>query len=461
MADVLSLYLTNANDQHSPVSLIMLSPVSPSTNSNGEVTFMNLTVFPNGGMRILSAMIHLVSSSILAYCIARRVKTVRATSLAELKALSWPRVCVMLILVVSWLFVFGAGVLIHGVGMATSNDACSAGIILCTWLYAISKVLIYAYLIEKVRVHTRERSHCARLMSNIMFVGSSRMGCCRTTATDLTYISCVSFRGYTVRTNPEPNRSLTLLVYDLCMNVSLTCLDHSAAGAALATSIINIATLTAMGHQLGWVCLGSCGTDVALNGIVIFWVTMPMTDSPAQSARGQGQQSSSHKAGSDLPQSPATANSPVVFAHPAAYVPRASFSAIQLNKPSNVLHQPSPRAHDLRNASVLRALPESPLVPTVPTSSNENISTPSSVVLTEDSDKRAASQEPTSQGPIHSLRKLFWLSKQKEKDTTDMTVHVSVVTQHEVELNDLEGGRAKQDDGESIEQSKQQSEWFR
>ncbi|KAF8758769.1 hypothetical protein RHS01_02482 [Rhizoctonia solani] len=356
MADVLSLYLTNANDQH-PVSLIMLSPVSPSTNSNGEVTFMNLTVFPNG---------------------ARRVKTVRATSLAELKALSWPRVCVMLILVVSWLFVFGAGVLIHGVGMATSNDACSAGIILCTWLYAISKVLIYAYLIEKVRVVWDVVAQ-PRLTSPIYLV-------CLFVVIPFCGVPILMMVGRYSFFNDDMScviglRSLTLLVYDLCMNVFLNSMFlwpllrsklinpgyASAAGAALATSIINIATLTAMGHQLGW---------VALNGIVIFWVTMPMTDSPAQSARGQGQQSSSHKAGSDLPQSPATANSPVVFAHPAAYVPRASFSAIQLNKPSNVLHQPSPRAHDLRNASVLRALPESPLVPTVPTSSNENISTP-------------------------------------------------------------------------------------
>ncbi|GAB1517824.1 hypothetical protein RhiTH_000877 [Rhizoctonia solani] len=379
----------------------------------------------------------------------------------------------MLILVVSWLFVFGAGVLIHGVGMATSNDACSAGIILCTWLYAISKVLIYAYLIEKVRVvwdvvaqpRLTSPIYLVCLFVVIPFCGVPILMMVGRYSFFNDDMSCViGLRSFS---------SLTLLVYDLCMNVFLNSMflwpllrsklinprlrkvslrTLVAAGAALATSIINIATLTAMGHQLGW---------VALNGIVIFWVTMPMTDSPAQSARGQGQQSSSHKAGSDLPQSPATANSPVVFAHPAAYVPRASFSAIQLNKPSNVLHQPSPRAHDLRNASVLRALPESPLVLTVPTSSNENISTPSSVVLTEDSDKRAASQEPTSQGPIHSLRKLFWLSKQKEKDTTDMTVHVSVVTQHEVELNDLEGGRAKQDDGESIEQSKQQSEWFR
>ncbi|KAG9077062.1 hypothetical protein FS749_011105 [Ceratobasidium sp. UAMH 11750] len=47
-----------------------------------------------------------------------------------------------------------------------------------------------------------------------------------------------------------------------------------AAGAALTTSTINIAVLTIMhGQQLGWVCLGSCGTDVMMNALVLFWVT--------------------------------------------------------------------------------------------------------------------------------------------------------------------------------------------
>lgn len=59
------------------------------------------------GMRILSATIHLLGSSILAYCIARRMNTVRVSSISDLKTLSWPRCCVMLVLIDSWLFIFG------------------------------------------------------------------------------------------------------------------------------------------------------------------------------------------------------------------------------------------------------------------------------------------------------------------------------------------------------------------
>ncbi|KAK1218995.1 hypothetical protein PQX77_018298 [Marasmius sp. AFHP31] len=61
-------------------------------------------------------------------------------------------------------------------------------------------------------------------------------------------------------------------------------LISSASLAALITSAINIGILTVQhGHQLGWICLGSCGTDVIINAIAVFWVTNPTRskDEPA------------------------------------------------------------------------------------------------------------------------------------------------------------------------------------
>ncbi|KAL0570970.1 hypothetical protein V5O48_010988 [Marasmius crinis-equi] len=44
---------------------------------------------------------------------------------------------------------------------------------------------------------------------------------------------------------------------------------------ALTTSLVNIGVLTMLhGKQLGWVCLGSCGADVILNALVLFWVAL-------------------------------------------------------------------------------------------------------------------------------------------------------------------------------------------
>jgi hypothetical protein len=97
---------------------------------------------------------------------------------------------------------------------------------------------------------------------------------------------------------------LALLIYDLYINIFLTGMflwplfrsrlanprirkmamrTLVAAVAALTTSTINIAVLTIMhGQQLGWVCLGSCGTDVTMNALVLFWVT----DNVSQSTDG-------------------------------------------------------------------------------------------------------------------------------------------------------------------------------
>ncbi|KAG9019755.1 hypothetical protein FRB90_009625 [Tulasnella sp. 427] len=89
--------------------------------------------------------------------------------------------------------------------------------------------------------------------------------------------------------------SLSLLIYDLLITLCLTLafvwpltrgdiisarLRNIASRTlvasifALITSTINIAVLTSMhGKQLGWVCLASCGTDVTINALVIAWVS--------------------------------------------------------------------------------------------------------------------------------------------------------------------------------------------
>ena len=47
-----------------------------------------------------------------------------------------------------------------------------------------------------------------------------------------------------------------------------------AAAVALVTSAVNMVVLTIMhGQQLGWVCLGSCGTDVTINALALYFVT--------------------------------------------------------------------------------------------------------------------------------------------------------------------------------------------
>ncbi len=56
--------------------------------------------------------------------------------------------------------------------------------------------------------------------------------------------------------------------------------DHSSAAfAALTTSAINVIVLVGLrGHELGWLCLASCGTDVS----VISPLLASQCDSPVQ-----------------------------------------------------------------------------------------------------------------------------------------------------------------------------------
>jgi len=57
-----------------------------------------------------------------------------------------------------------------------------------------------------------------------------------------------------------------------------------AATVVLLTSATNIFVLTLLhGRELGWVCLGSCGTDVVINAIALFWVTRPSAHPSPQS----------------------------------------------------------------------------------------------------------------------------------------------------------------------------------
>ena len=56
-----------------------------------------------------------------------------------------------------------------------------------------------------------------------------------------------------------------------------------AAAVALITSAVNMVVLTVMhGQQLGWVCLGSCGTDVTINALALYFVTGSVDEAASQ-----------------------------------------------------------------------------------------------------------------------------------------------------------------------------------
>ncbi|KAG8734367.1 hypothetical protein FRC11_004373 [Ceratobasidium sp. 423] len=187
-----------------------------------------------------------------------------------------------------------AGVLVLGTGLSKDEMSCSLGIYACIALYVLSKILTYGFLIEKVHV-VWGGAHQPRLKSPVYRI------CLITYAVVIVLmllgrIALIRSDGACI-IGLRRLASLTLLIYDLYINIFLTGLfiwplvrsklinprlksvairTLVAAFAALTTSTLNIAILTVMnGRQLGWVCLGSCGTDATINAIVLFWVTSP------------------------------------------------------------------------------------------------------------------------------------------------------------------------------------------
>ena len=95
---------------------------------------------------IISAIVYLLGVSVVSHLISRRILVDGAQ--CSLQPATWPRLCVLIIFLDSYLFLFTSGILILGVGMTASTVACSLGIYLCIVFYGTSKFFIYLFLSE-------------------------------------------------------------------------------------------------------------------------------------------------------------------------------------------------------------------------------------------------------------------------------------------------------------------------
>ncbi|KAF7362405.1 hypothetical protein MVEN_00587700 [Mycena venus] len=253
------------------------------------------TEFPNPGLQVLSAFIHFIGVTILTFFFSRRLFAEELTTRRGWASLTWPRLCILLVLIGSYLFMFATGLLIFGVGLESNTTTCTAAIALCIALYTGSKVLIYSFLTEKVYIVWANDTR--RLKNPVYLV-------CMGTILIYVVVVVVLFMERIATFRPgddacviglKPTASIPLLSYDLYINVLLTCLflwpllrikfaspalkqvatrTLVASAVALTTSTVNITVLTILkGRELGWLCLGTCGVDVLFNAAALFWVT--------------------------------------------------------------------------------------------------------------------------------------------------------------------------------------------
>ncbi|KAJ7924623.1 hypothetical protein B0H13DRAFT_2315336 [Mycena leptocephala] len=256
---------------------------------------MAYTTFPTAALQVVIASLHFMGVSILTFFISRRLPEDGLSSREAWARLTWARICVLLVFLASYLFLFSSGMLIFGVGLQVNATACATGVYICILFYTSSKILIYSYLSEKVYiVWDTGRS---RLRSFVYLVCLATV-CLYAAVIVVMVIGRINeFRegdGACV-IGLKLTASLPLLSYDLYINVLLTALflwpllrsklsnnrlrrlaarTFVASAMALTTSTVNIAFLTVMkGRELGWLCLASCGIDVIFNAAVLFWLT--------------------------------------------------------------------------------------------------------------------------------------------------------------------------------------------
>ncbi|KAJ7041838.1 hypothetical protein C8F04DRAFT_1252779 [Mycena alexandri] len=267
---------------------------------------MAFSLFPSSGIQALIAAIQFLGVTILTFFFSRRVLGEPGSG-QTLATLTWPRVCILLVFIDSYFFVFTSGILIFGVGLQTNKTTCAAGIYICVLFYSSSKVLIYAFLTEKVYIVWDTGR--PRFRSPVFLV-------CMATVCLYAAVIIIMIIGRVEQFRPgdgacviglKPTASIPLLSYDLFINILLTTMfmgpllrsKHStarlrrvatrtlvAAGMALTTSTINISVLTIMkGRQLGWLCLACCGVDVVFNAAALFWVTVAPPPTPVSGNR--------------------------------------------------------------------------------------------------------------------------------------------------------------------------------
>ncbi|KAJ3767278.1 hypothetical protein FB446DRAFT_821079, partial [Lentinula raphanica] len=189
-----------------------------------------------------------------------------------------------------------AGILTAGIGISWSHTTCTLAIYSCISFYAVSKILIYAFLSEKVYIvwtggnqASRHKTKVYRLCAFVL-LGYFAIG-----------ILMVLGNAHTIRADGvcviglKAFATIPLIAYDLSLNIFLTAMfmcplwilhpisprlrsvaKRTLYGAtiSLVSSAVNIMIMLLLsGSELGWVCITSCVSDVVINSFAVFCVS--------------------------------------------------------------------------------------------------------------------------------------------------------------------------------------------
>ncbi|KAG0266540.1 hypothetical protein BG011_002030 [Mortierella polycephala] len=256
---------------------------------------------------VISLMVSLLSITLMSVLFGRKTAGTRMTNI------NYARGLVISLYIVSWAFTTLAAVL---TSTNTGNIvSCTISIFVCLSLYAMSKIIIYLFLIEKVFVVssvTTTRKDTMLYRVNILLL----------TPYTIILALMVLNRVAVLNENDDcyiglkPAASITLILYDIFISSWLTILfirplmsttsvlqgpskgklrqvaRRTLIGSviALVLSSANVFTLVYYkGYEDSVICLLSCTLDVTLNACSVHWVTSRARTvrAPDKGSRGQ------------------------------------------------------------------------------------------------------------------------------------------------------------------------------
>ncbi|ORZ08198.1 hypothetical protein BCR42DRAFT_360138 [Absidia repens] len=216
-----------------------------------------------------------------------------------IKNISYGRVLVLLLYGFSWAFCFTSTILV-----STNNNnivSCTLGMMSCDLFYAGSKVIGYAWLMERVHLVTNTklkrleskmyRFHFALLCPYAVILGLM-----------LTFKNIYLTDDGECIIGLQHQASICLMIYDFALNLYLTFLfvrpllnvgmtnsrmdwkksrlyrlarrTLVASVVCLLVSFVNVLTVVIThGHERGLICLTMCTVDVTVNVMTVHWVT--------------------------------------------------------------------------------------------------------------------------------------------------------------------------------------------
>ncbi|CAO0791822.1 unnamed protein product [Mucor circinelloides] len=205
---------------------------------------------------------------------------------------------VIMIYLASWAFAYTSAVVV-----STNNNnmtSCTLGMLACDIFYAGSKIIIYAWLIERIYLVTAVKT--SRLKTK-----SYRIHLTMLCPYIIIFALMLIYRNIYLEADGKCTiglqliASIPLLVYDFILNLYLTWLFmaplmnigltsranwkrsrlYRLARRTLVASVVSLLisfanvlfVVVSKGHQRGLVCLTMCTVDVTINAVTVYWVT--------------------------------------------------------------------------------------------------------------------------------------------------------------------------------------------